>query len=126
MEHSSLFILLISDPAAFFLIVVGLPVTAVFSIPALLIWTHHKRTMEELRLRNKNAIGETIKAEFASVRAEIQALRDTSTQYDLSFDTSLQRLERRIEQIECQPRPYVAPSTPPTQEQPNTLFGGRG
>ena len=39
------------------------------------------------------------RAEFAALRAELASLRDTTTQYDLSFDTSLQRLERRVDQM---------------------------
>ena len=47
---------------------------------------------------------EALRAEVAALRAQIMELRDTTTQYDLSFDTALQRMERRVEQMEQQQR----------------------
>lgn len=34
------------------------------------------------------------------LREEIKSLRDTTLQYDLSFDTALQRMEQRVERLE--------------------------
>jgi hypothetical protein len=84
-----------------FFLVVCVPMV-VLSIPLLAIWTHHRRKMEEIRLRRETNISDAVRAEFAAVRAEIQSLRDTSMQYDLSFDTNLQQLERRVAQMERQ------------------------
>ena len=86
------------------LIVVGLPVLGVLSIPLLAIWTHHRRKMEEMSLRKQQVFSEDIRAEFAAVRQEIKTLRDTAMQYDLSFDTNLHNLERRMTQLEQQSR----------------------
>lgn len=80
------------------MLVIGLPLT----IPLLAIWTHHKRKMEELAQRRQQSVNQDIRSEFAAVRAEIKALRDTTMQYDLSFDTSLQSLEHRLSQLERQ------------------------
>lgn len=63
-------------------------VAIVFSIPLALIMTYHKRKMEEIRLKRMGMMTEEVKAEFAALRGEINALRDTTMQYDLSFDTS--------------------------------------
>lgn len=41
-----------------------------------------------------------LREEVASLRQQIHELRDTTMQYDLSFDAALQRLERRVEQTE--------------------------
>jgi predicted PurR-regulated permease PerM len=38
--------------------------------------------------------------EFEALKKEIQSLRDTSTQYDMSLDASLQRLESSIHNLE--------------------------
>ncbi len=104
----------------FLVLVIGVPIS-IFSIPLALIWTHHRRKMEELRNQKQVRIAEDVRAEFASVRAEIKALRDTATQYDISFDTSLQQAERRIAALERQAnRPQI--------EQPtgqNVYLGGR-
>jgi predicted nucleic acid-binding Zn-ribbon protein len=43
-----------------------------------------------------------VREELAALRQQIDDLRDTSTQYDLSFDTALQRMERRVEHLEQQ------------------------
>jgi len=93
----------------------------VFSIPLALIMTYHKRKMEEIRLKKMGMMTEEVKAEFAALRGEISALRDTTMQYDLSFDTSLQRLERRIEHLELKGRTPVEGTAPQ-----NSLLGGRG
>ena len=86
------------------LIVVVVPVMGVLSIPLLAIWTHHRRKMEELTQRRKQVMTEDARAEFIALRHEIKALRDTTMQYDLSFDTNMQHLERRIGQLERQAR----------------------
>ncbi len=43
---------------------------------------------------------ELMRNDLAAMRQELQALRDTSTQYDISFDTALQRMESRVEHVE--------------------------
>ncbi|HLV80186.1 MAG TPA: hypothetical protein VKT32_07875 [Chthonomonadaceae bacterium] len=96
-------------------------VAIVFSIPMAIIMTYHKRKMEEIRLKKMGMMTEEVKAEFAALRAEVQALRDTTMQYDLSFDTNLQRMERRIEHLERQTRAQGEQTAPQ-----NTLLGGRG
>ena len=101
----------------FAVIIVGI----VFSIPLALIMTYHKRKMEEIRLKRMGMMTDEVKAEFAALRGEISALRDTTMQYDLSFDTNLQRMERRLEHLERQARTQGEETT--TQ---NTLLGGRG
>jgi hypothetical protein len=102
----------------FFVFIFGI-ISVVFSIPLLMIWTHHKRKMEELRQQRQGRSEEAIRAEFAALRAEIQALRDTTMQYDLSFDTALQQADRRLSYLERQAR--IAPQEP---EQQQLTLGG--
>ncbi len=90
------------------LIVALLLPMGVLSIPLLAIWTHHKRKMEELSQRRQQAQGEDVRAELAALRADLKNLRDTTMQYDLSFDTNLQHIDRRLGQLERQAR--VSPS----------------
>jgi NhaP-type Na+/H+ or K+/H+ antiporter len=73
---------------------------ALISIPILAIWLYHRRKMEEIKTQRQAAIQGNIEKEFASIRAEIQALRETTMQYDLSFDSALQRVERRLDALE--------------------------
>ena len=38
--------------------------------------------------------------QWEALRQEVRALRDTTMQYDLSFDAALERMESRVESIE--------------------------
>src|SRR5882724_7974545 len=102
-------------------LMVGVPIVGIFSIPPFLIWTSHKRKMEELKIQRQRMISEDVRSEFAALRAEIRDLRDTSMQYDLSFDTALQHVERRLSQVERQPRTVTSDTTAPQ----NVTLGGR-
>src|ERR1043166_6886965 len=64
------------------------------------IWTTHRRKMLELQLRLRNEGNSSIKAEMETLRQEVRSLRETTMQYDLSFDTALQRMEQRMETME--------------------------
>lgn len=48
---------------------------------------------------HKSVSRETLSA-VESLRKEVEQLRDTTTRYDLSFDTALQRLEARVGHLE--------------------------
>ncbi|MCS6777482.1 MAG: hypothetical protein RMJ43_12835 [Chloroherpetonaceae bacterium] len=71
-------------------------------LPSFAIWTYHRRKMEELQLQRNATAERQLQAQLDALRAEIQSLRDTTLQYDLSFDTALQRLEARVAQLERQ------------------------
>lgn len=81
--------------------IIGLvAVTLIFGIPIVKIWTDHQRKVLEMRLQ-LNKQGDTgVRAELEALRKEVNSLRDTSMQYDLSFDTALQRMEQRVEAME--------------------------
>ena len=44
----------------------------------------------------------TVREEETALRRQMESLRDTTTQYDISFDTALQRMESRVNHIEQQ------------------------
>src|SRR5258706_137169 len=75
-------------------------VMMVLGIPLSAIWTNPGRTMEQIRQQTNRLRADDIKAEFEAVREEIRDLRDTSMQYDLSFDTALHQIERRLAHLE--------------------------
>ncbi len=63
----------------------------------------------QLRAQQKGSEGlgheiASLRDEMAALRQQVTDLRDTTTQYDLSIDTNLQRLERRVDQMEQQQR----------------------
>jgi hypothetical protein len=70
------------------------------SIPLLVLWTRHKRIMMEMQLMARGQANDNVTSAIEELRAEVRSLRDTSTQYDLSFDTAMQRLERRMDMLE--------------------------
>jgi hypothetical protein len=80
-----------------------IPIIAIImgcSIPISKIWADHQRKMLLMQLEMRNQGDSGLRAEVEALRQEVRSLRDTSTQYDLSFDTALQRLEKRIEGVE--------------------------
>ena|SRR5579872_6387331 len=69
-------------------------------IPIYAIATFHKRKLEEIKARQKGQIDAETRAAIEALRQEMAALRDTTTQYDLSFDTALHRLDSRMAHVE--------------------------
>ncbi len=73
-----------------------------FGLPALWIWTGHRRRILEIKLRANTVTrtDDSVLSAIDQMRSEIRALRDTTTQYDISFDSALQRMERRVDSLE--------------------------
>lgn len=90
-------------------------------LPAFALWSHHRRKMEELKIQQRIVTDKNVQGQLDAIRSEVQALRDTALQYDLSFDTNLQQMEQRLAVLERQSR--ALPSEESTQ--PNFLMGGR-
>ena len=72
----------------------------VLSIPLYAMWTYHKRKLEEIRARQRSTIDKMTMEAINGLRQEMAALRDTTTEYDMSFDTALKRLESRMDHVE--------------------------
>jgi hypothetical protein len=114
--------LLLLDPISFVILLATLFSAALFiGLPAFAIWTYHRRKMEELKIQQRVMVDRNIQSQLDAVRDEIKALRDTALQYDISFDTNLQQMERRLIALERQARAIA----PEEATQPNVLFGGR-
>ena len=77
-----------------------LSIIFIFSIPLLAITTTHRRKMLEMKLRMHTQGDDSLRATVDQLRSEVRSLRDTTTQYDMSFDTALQRIERRVDSLE--------------------------
>lgn len=80
-----------------------IPITAIvciFGIPLSAIWTSHRRQMLEMQLQMRSQGDTNVRAAIDDLRQEVKALRDTTMQYDLSFDSALQRMEHRVEALE--------------------------
>ena len=72
----------------------------VLSIPLFALWSYHRRKVLELEMQGRGQGEGSARAEMDALRQEMRMLRDTSTQYDLSFDTALQRMEQRVAGVE--------------------------
>lgn len=54
----------------------------------------------EMRLRAQQGQNEDVTRQLEAMRAEIAGLRDTSTQFDISLEHSVERLEERVGRVE--------------------------
>ena len=66
--------------------------------------------LAQLKAQQQGSGGQEVallRQELAALREEVHSLRDTSTQYDLSFDTALQRMEQRVAHVEQQQRQQI-------------------
>ena len=80
-----------------------------FSVPLTVIWSSHQRKMAELRLKmQQGGQDNALRATVEALREEVRALRDTTMQYDLSFDTALQNIEHRVQGVERQKPDHAA------------------
>jgi 23S rRNA maturation-related 3'-5' exoribonuclease YhaM len=104
-----------------FVMVIGLPIVSTVFISVVAMSQHHRRKMAELKIKEHKVAAEDVRAEIESLRQEMKNLRDVTTQYDLSFDTTLQQVERRVSQLES--ARYT--STPESAQQSQHLGGGR-
>jgi hypothetical protein len=77
-----------------------IPIMAIFGIFFLPVWTSHQRKMMELRLKAGSQTDANLLAELQAMKAQIAELRDTTTRYDMSFDSALQRIESRAGHLE--------------------------
>ncbi len=69
----------------------------------------------ELRLKAQQGQSGDLMQQIKALRAEIAALRDTTTQYDLTNDLIVQRLEERLSRIEIKTTAQSARSEEPRQ-----------
>lgn len=72
----------------------------IFAVPILAIVTYHKRKMMEIKLAGVQKSDQAMIERIEAVRRELAQLRDTATQYDVSFDTALHRIETRVTSID--------------------------
>ncbi len=74
----------------------------VMSFSMLITWITygHQRKMAELKLKLQAGAGNSTSEELRALKKQVEELRDTTTRYDMSFDTALQRIESRVTQIE--------------------------
>ena len=77
-------------------------IISTFGFVPLTVWIANKAKLDRLKIERdmqRNAQGPQdggVLVEVKALRAEVAALRDTSTQFDLSLEHAVQRLEERV------------------------------
>jgi hypothetical protein len=72
----------------------------VFGVGAIAVITEHFQRMARIKAEGRNKGQQDVLAAIDALRREVASLRDTTTSYDLSFDTALQRVEARVAALE--------------------------
>lgn len=91
-------------------------VVMVFGIPITAIVTAHFRQLAQMKMNRSSEQDQTLLHELQAVKQQIEQLRDTTTQYDMSFDTALQRLEARVSHLETRSNRYDEPPVQQTMQ----------
>lgn len=68
-------------------------VVLIFGGPMFALWTRYQLERERIRQEKSDRV-------FEQIRQELSQVRETSTQYALSFEEALQRIERRMDDLE--------------------------
>jgi predicted nucleic acid-binding Zn-ribbon protein len=81
--------------------VIGLvAVICIFGWPILMVILKHQRQMAEMRMNALGKADQSLLAELQELKRQMEELRDTTTRYDMSFDSALQRMESRMGNVE--------------------------
>jgi hypothetical protein len=76
-----------------------------------------QETRLELRLRLQQEKDAAQNQQIEALRAEVASLRDTSTQFDMSLQQTLDGINARVQSLEQARRGYTSPSTQEEQVQ---------
>lgn len=80
--------------------VVLLVFSMVFGVGAIAIIAEHFQKMAQIRAQARLRTQDAALKAIDELRLELASLRDTTTRYDVSFDTALQRIEERVGRME--------------------------
>jgi uncharacterized coiled-coil protein SlyX len=76
----------------------------------------------EMRLRLQQGQSDAVTQQIAVLREEVTALRDTSTQFDVSLEQTVQRLEERLGRLETK---SAIQGATPAHDEPTQRLGLR-
>ena len=96
----------------FWVFILVIPVTAIamgIGHEMLKSVLRHRERKLEIMAGSKNAGNETVLQQIQTLRDEIARLRDTSTQYDISIQHTLDDLQHRMERVESKHVAFVVP-----------------
>ena len=79
-------------------------VLGAFSIPIVAIITTYRHKALQLKLMSGNGSDNNLVAEIQELKRQLIDMRDTTTRYDMSFDSALQRMDNRLGAMEVKVR----------------------
>ncbi|GIV06373.1 MAG: hypothetical protein KatS3mg016_1948 [Fimbriimonadales bacterium] len=71
-------------------------------IPITAMVLKHRKEMLQMELEKRRLSNQAVEERIEALRAEIAALRETATQYDLSLQANLENLQERVRALEEQ------------------------
>ncbi len=97
-----------------------IPITAIIGGVSLILarmsFTHEERKAQ-IKAQNQGFGNESLRGELQRLNDEMARLRDTSTQYDISIQHTLEDLQQRVAKLESRRSTGVAiPSTEEAQQ----------
>ena len=76
-----------------------IPLSSIFCVTGI-IYVAIKKQMAETNAKTHNNVDVESLEELKTLKRQIAELRDTTTHYDMSFDSALQRIESRVGHVE--------------------------
>ncbi len=81
--------------------IIGLTaVVLIFGVPFIAILTEHRRKVMSMQLEMRMLEQNGSSQQLETLRRELQQLRETTTQYDISVENRLQEMENRLKHVE--------------------------
>jgi len=71
-------------------------------IPITAMVLKHRKEMLQMELERRRLSNQEVIAQIEAIRQELAQLRDTSTQYDMSLQATLETLQERVRMLEQQ------------------------
>ncbi len=111
------------SPAEFFLWLAGiLGGTGIMMSPVFIVRMVLKHREKLAQLQNKSVGGSpALVEEVAALRHEMEALRETTTRFDMSFDAALSQVENRLHSVEKTGTTNAAYATNPAYGEHETV-----
>ncbi len=75
----------------------------------------HREEMARLQFGQRTSLDDNSHSELNTLRQELAALRDTTTQYDMSVERNMHEVLQRLQALEAKNAPYRAAQATPTE-----------
>ena len=79
-------------------------------------WARHKEEMARIRMTTRFEMDGAAQGQFETLRQEVMSLRDTTTQYDMSVERSLEEIRHRLTSLESRNGTVYRPQAAPEEQ----------